>query len=231
MAVTNVSISGSVGQRIFNGLAPAKLGRTISRTLRFSAQASHTVNLTEQQSADKIEFVQTIYADNSQNNQALICLVQKTGQYLIWPAGWQGYLQVLAPEPLFLFTSAGVQDLNVQFISALIPSHIWPANGTQNFGGTTGADYSSNKPALAANQQGTTAPVNYARNSIEVQNQSAEQIQVVLDDGAGGNLSVMLLESAGSGNVAGGDWRSTTFKGRVRVFAATANDQVFIHED
>lgn len=67
-----------------------------------------------------------------------------------------------------------------------------------------------------------TVPLIGNRASVEVQNQSAGIIQVVLDDGAGtaGTISSILL-TGGTANSGNGVWNSNTFKGRVRVYGVT----------
>ena len=60
------------------------------------------------------------------------------------------------------------------------------------------------------------------RNYVEVQNQSAGQLVVALDDGLGNLTSVVLLASGGGANVQGAGWSSIWFKGRVRVYGAAA---------
>ena len=99
-----------------------------------------------------------------------------------------------------------------------------PAQPVYNWGGVN-ADVSS---APATVPEATfvllaTIPINGNRSTVEVQNQSAALIQVVLDDGSGtaGTISSYLLGPGTGANTAGGVWNSQTFKGRVRVYGAT----------
>jgi hypothetical protein len=99
-----------------------------------------------------------------------------------------------------------------------------PAQPVYDYGGVN-ADVSS---APATIPEATfvllaTVPINGNRVAVEVQNQSAAIIQVVLDDGAAtaGTLSSILLNPGTGANTAGLTWLSTTFKGRVRVYGAT----------
>lgn len=96
--------------------------------------------------------------------------------------------------------------------------------------GSTGTDWSANSISVAAHLL-LTIPVNANRNFVGVQNQSGEQIQVVRDKGDGTQLTILLLESGGANNTGGGEWGSTTFKGRLRVYSATSTDQVGAYED
>jgi hypothetical protein len=97
--------------------------------------------------------------------------------------------------------------------------------------GTTGTDYSANAAAvpIAGLVLLATVPATPSRAYVEVQNQSAGQIQLVRDDGAGANQSSVLLASGGA-NAQGGGWSSTTFKGRVRVYGVTGS-QVSAFQD
>lgn len=77
----------------------------------------------------------------------------------------------------------------------------------------------------------STANINADRIGVEVQNQSAATIQVVLDDGhdSTGSDVTILLQGAGAG-AQGGGWSSTTFRGRVRLYGA-AGAQVSAYEE
>jgi len=81
--------------------------------------------------------------------------------------------------------------------------------------GSTGTDNSANAVAIPAD--GTfvllaTIPVNATRFKVSVQNQAAINLQVVRDDGAGANQTSLFLTGPF------GNWESSTFKGRVRVY-------------
>lgn len=77
-----------------------------------------------------------------------------------------------------------------------------------------------------------TVAINGNRASVEVQNQSAAMIQLVLDDGAAtaGTISSVLLSPNTGANTAGSIWNSNTFKGRVRVYGA-AGAQVMARQN
>jgi hypothetical protein len=98
-----------------------------------------------------------------------------------------------------------------------------PAQAIYNWGGVN-ADVSSTPATIpeATFVLLATIPI-AARSTVEVQNQSAALIQVVLDDGAAtaGTQSSILLNPGTGANTGGTDWVSNTFKGRVRVYGAT----------
>jgi len=88
--------------------------------------------------------------------------------------------------------------------------------------GSTGIDYSANPIAipLAGNVLLATIPASPTRAAAEVQNLSSTNVvQVVRDDGLGGNTTSILLGPGPVSGQPGGYWSSTTFKGRVRVYA------------
>jgi hypothetical protein len=104
--------------------------------------------------------------------------------------------------------------------------------------GSAGLDYSANKPALpnvgAAFSAGgpyadyvliATIPASPSRNNVDIENISGAQIAVVRDDGtaasgtAPNNASVFALGGGSAAGAQGGAWSSTTFKGRLQIYA------------
>lgn len=110
-----------------------------------------------------------------------------------------------------------------------------------NAGSSTGADFSGNQPTLpliggnfngsgpyANYVQVAICPANPDRTNIDVENTSGVQIAVVRDDGtaitgaapvAG---SVFALDPGPNPGQQGAAWSSTTFRGRIRIFAPAA---------
>jgi hypothetical protein len=116
--------------------------------------------------------------------------------------------------------------------------------------GSTGTDYSANKPTLPVIGSGfggsgpyhsyvlvATRAANATRNSIEVRNDSGEQIAVMLDDGtatsgnACANVSVFTLAGGNGAGSQGGSWVSQTERGRVQIFASVSTAQVMVREN
>lgn len=97
--------------------------------------------------------------------------------------------------------------------------------------GSTGADFSVNAAAVPVPGYVLlqTIPATPTRAFVEVQNQSANTIQVVRDDGAGNNVTTVLLAGTGAGQQGGG-WSSSTFEGRVRVYGPTGS-QIAAYQD
>jgi hypothetical protein len=91
--------------------------------------------------------------------------------------------------------------------------------------GGTGTDYSVNAATIpmAGLVLLVTIPATATRAYIEIQNQSAAQLQMVRDDGAGANQTSILLASGGAAGAQGAGWSSATFKGRVRVYGPSGS--------
>lgn len=120
------------------------------------------------------------------------------------------------------------------------PLELWTGSGPTSAtnpqpvvsGGSTGFDYSANAATIPIGGYTllATIPATPNRAYCEVQNQSAGTLQVVRDDGAGNNQTSILLASGGGAGQQGGDWSSTTFKGRIRVYGA-GGAQVAVFQD
>lgn len=112
-----------------------------------------------------------------------------------------------------------------------VPSVSVTTLGTVRYdGATTANDQSVAAPAHAAQLLATIA-LNSNRVGFLIQNQSADQLQVSLDDGAGGNEVILLLEPAGAN--AGGDSVDMTgiqHWGRIRVYGPNAGAQCAVAE-
>jgi hypothetical protein len=121
---------------------------------------------------------------------------------------------------------------------------------TATFTGSTGLDYSANKPTLpniGANFAASgpyanyvlvaTVPASPSRNSVDIENISGAQIAVVRDDGtaAGGaapaNASVFALGGGSASGNQGGAWSSQTFKGRLQIYAPSSTAIVSVMVD
>jgi len=132
-------------------------------------------------------------------------------------------------------------DSTVQTGNAIL-TEILAAQGGSSTPGSTGHDYSANKPTLpnigsnfaasgpyASYFLIATVPVTSNRVQVTVVNNAQTQIAVMRDDGtatngnAPANASVFTLAS--------GQWASPYFKGRVQVFAASSGAQVACFTD
>lgn len=111
-------------------------------------------------------------------------------------------------------------------------------------------DFSANKPVLpgiglAFGADGpyanyvlvATVPVSAVRKEVDIENTSGAQIAVVLDDGAAAtgiaptNASVFALVGGSTSGAQGGAWSSTSFKGRIQIYAPLSTAIVTVMVD
>lgn len=132
-----------VGYRIANGLAPRNLPKALTVDLDFSLQASYHINLELATERDRIDFVQSIFIDNSQNAQPLTITFWVSRQTVVCPPNAQGYFPVYVPEApkmdISLPATVANTDTRIQFLNVPMPACVWgvgAASGslTGNFG-------------------------------------------------------------------------------------------------
>lgn len=211
--------------RVFNALNPKKKPVALPLLMDFSVSNPLLVDLMLAVDSSKIDSAQSLYVDNSGNPNPLTIICAVSNQKIIIAAGLQAYVPVLSPAwHKFLASTVGTLIIPMQVMN-------FPINACffEKPTGSTGQDFSANKPAFFTTLLGTL-PVNASRALGECQNQSANTLQVVLDDGLGNNISIGLLAPGGAGKQ-GGSWWSNTFKGRVRVFSNSGTDQFYLHQD
>jgi hypothetical protein len=132
-------------------------------------------------------------------------------------------------------------------ISGAVTGTFWQTTQPISTAGTTGLDYSANKPTLpnvGANFAASgpyasyfliaTVPASATRNSVDIENTSGAQIAIIRDDGTAAaaaapvNASVFALAPGAGVGAQGGSWSSMTFKGRLQIYAASSAAQVAI---
>jgi hypothetical protein len=216
------------------GEAPLKGSKAMPQLLDFSLQNPVLINLQFEQQSEKLEFVQALFIDNSLNANSIAATMGGTNQKIIVPGGWQAYIPVLATASncSISFTTTGTPLVPVQYLNFPVPLALWPSSGTvvTSAVGTVGSDFSANPPALLGNLI-ATLPVNASRNYFEVENQDTGNIQVVMDDGAGGNQTITIIGGAAASNSQGGSYSNSVERGRVRIYATAANKQVSVRQN
>lgn len=219
--------------KFFYGFAPKRDALALALNLDFSVNNPYSVNLSEQVSQDIIEFAQTLFIDNSSNTSTLTVECGTSKQVVSIPGGYQAYMPVICPNaPHFKFTTTGTPIIPVQILNVPLPPMVWPASQQQNQvipGGATILDFSANPPSLYSNLV-ATIPANTQRANVEVQNQDANAVQVVLQDANGNNQSIFLLAPGAGANNQGASWNDPYFKGIVKVYAQESSAQVMARE-
>lgn len=212
----------------FYGFAPKKGPRSLAQSIDFGIANPYYIDFVSAVQADKLEWIESIYVDNSLNPAPLKFVFAQSEQSIIVPANAQAYLPVLCPnDPGFTLSTTGTPIVKIHFLNFAVPAAVWNTN--TSYSGSKGTDYSVNKPTAAANLL-LTIPVNLNRNQVEIQNQDANDIQLRLDDGASANETWIILAQAAVANAQGGAWVSNNFKGRIRIYSTNATAQVAAHE-
>lgn len=122
--------------RVNNGLAPKSGPKSIGVVLDFSVQNPLPLDLVVAVGEDQLEWVQTIFVDNSENPFPFSAQSLNGSQSLECPPYSQGYFPFLVNgDPKFVFTTTGSPSIPVYFLNMCMPALIWDA---KNVMGRTG---------------------------------------------------------------------------------------------
>lgn len=103
-----------------------KAAKAIPVIYDFSQAASFTTDLTSQKLTGKLTIFQSIFIDNSQNNQAITVQMAGLGQQISIPAQYQGIFPVfVSDQPLFTVSSQGSGIAKVAYSNAHLPPCTW----------------------------------------------------------------------------------------------------------
>ena len=144
-----------VGFSVANGLAPpTKTGadgapiqgpRIIPITLNFTAPtAPIPIELFQENQDKQLDFVQTLYVDNSASGYMLTVRALVTNQTLHVPPYSQAYLPVLClldgqTQLIFSKNNIVAESVPVQLINVAMPAAVWPTRNLANSGATSWA--------------------------------------------------------------------------------------------
>ena len=128
----NISVPTQLQQTlraVSNSRDPAEQPVTLPFNFDFTAADSYIIDLTKQLQAGSISGIQTIYCDNSLNDVPVAINVGGSGQRIVFGAGAQGYLPILAPMPVFMTldgtgSSTGTNVI-VELVNVPMPLGIW----------------------------------------------------------------------------------------------------------
>lgn len=139
------------------GNAPKDGSRAMMQALNFALESPVGVNLTYEQESGRLEFVQSIYVDNSNNTATLTATFQGTQQTISVPAGYQAYLPVLATldNPKMSFATTGTPTVNIWLLSFPMAPAEWPASAAAAATSSTSAANSSGGVSTYAALGGT----------------------------------------------------------------------------
>lgn len=179
---------------IKNALIPPEGPKSVNIVIPFASgvNTQYLVDFTLFNQRSFITTVQAIYVDNSQNtSDSLSLTVETTGQRLVWPAGFQGYLPILAPEtPKFLFESNGSSDVQVAFVNVPVPAQIWGPSGSSSIPNPLPVDIVS--PATLPVSGDWLTDAELRASNIGVTTTPADATSII---GRGGNIATRIVNT------------------------------------
>ena len=137
MTANSINSSLLTAYQVSNGKAPRRGPKAVYQLLDFSVANPLFLDLVVAQDMDRLEFVQTLYIDNSSTTSPVIVQCLMSQQKITCPPLAQGYFPILVPEagPKFVFQTTGTPIIPVGFCSMAMPCTVW---NTQNVFGAAG---------------------------------------------------------------------------------------------
>lgn len=169
MATTQILAKQHAAHKTYNCAQPKKGSEVVSLTLDLQNNTTSIVDFTVSEFASVIEFIQSLYIDNSLNGAPLSVQNDVTNQIITVPANSQAYKSVLVSERAkFTFTSTGGAMVPIQFLNFPVAGETWDTGvGTSadisvNVVGNNATDGSGTitTGATAQNLFAGTAPAN-----------------------------------------------------------------------
>jgi len=126
---------------IANVIIPKGGPKTVPVNIDFTGIDTHEVDLSQLVEQSRIEYVQCVFVDNSDNPNDLEMQMDLTGQRIIAPSGSQGYYSILQPNPpkLTFTTTAGAFNVHLQFLNVPVQPCVWGGAAGGTVGGLTDA--------------------------------------------------------------------------------------------
>lgn len=121
---TIINPNGLVSQRIYNGLAPRELPKSVFCVVDCAADNEFGIDLALIEGEARIQFVQTIFIDNSSNNKQINIAIALSQVTLKCPANSQLWVPCPAPnQSRFILTcAAGNGKCNLTFFNVPMPA-------------------------------------------------------------------------------------------------------------
>ena len=171
---------------VFNGYAPKEGPKALPVPFDFSSVGTMSFDLLLENTEGILQFVQSVYVDNSDNPGPLTITFAQTRQRLIVPANSQGNYPVICPDQTQVTMSSPV---NASAVGRIILMNV-PMPYTQ--WGPVTVNINAITPVVASNFSGTIAaggvsqvaiPANAARLGFTIQNASNEAEILLIDFG------------------------------------------------
>lgn len=173
---------------IANVVIPKSGPKTVPCRLDFTGVTEHLVDLSQLVETYRIEYIQTLYVDNKDNNNELDILTDLTGQRITIPANSQGYFALLQPNPpkITFQTVAGAFSVNLQFMNVPVQPAVWGGVAAPFTGALTDAqlraspvDVNTGLVQSLTNAQLRATPVPVSAADLETANDAADVVSNV----------------------------------------------------
>jgi hypothetical protein len=116
-------------RKITLGYAPKEGAFALPVTLLFNTNAVQQISMDffKEQSQGQIEFIQSVFIDNSQNPQGLALRFPTLQQQITVRTQMQGYFPLFAPNGAFSLTAVttGNVDIPIIFCNVFINPSVW----------------------------------------------------------------------------------------------------------
>lgn len=128
---------GYVPQSVYNTALPCKGLKTIPILIDFSLGTTFTLDLSLIQSQAFMDWVQTIYVENSANTSGITITMEASKQVIKFPASSEGYLPILQPNPAKItLTCTNPVQVIIQLMNFYVGPYIWNSSGAFAFSGS-----------------------------------------------------------------------------------------------
>ncbi len=113
---------------VVNGSVPCEGTKILPFSLDFTAgPTSYSIDFTQVFQQKQFSTLQTVWIDNSENNDPLSIVCNTSNQIITAPARSQGYYALLQPTPgRVLVQTAGSLVITIIFLNFYIPPTVWP---------------------------------------------------------------------------------------------------------
>lgn len=145
---------------VFNGYAPKEGPKALPVDFDFTTLGTFAFDLMLENSEGVIQFVQSVYVDNSDNPGALTMRFAQTGQRLVIPANSQGQYPVICPDQTQVVMSCPVSALakgRAIFMNVPMPYTQW---GPQTINANQNVIVSPSSKSTTQNGSGVIASAN-----------------------------------------------------------------------
>lgn len=210
---------------VFNGFAPKQGPRGLPIDFDFSSVASVDVNMLLENTEGEIQYIQSIWADNSDNPGALTIRFGATNQRLIIPANAQGLWPVITIDQLRATISSPVNvNARGQIIFLNVPMPMMQfgpitVNAAAAVLRGSWSDFSGTVAVGGTSQ--ALIPANAARNGILIQNPTNEIEPLFINFGAAASVAGGSIELL-PGQIWPPDQTTVLSSQAINVTAATA---------